>query len=333
MVRAVERLRLRDSLSSGKGKRDAQVEAIKDENFGTEDLCDDMEEMDLRWQMAMLTMRARRFLKNTGRKLTVNGNETIGFDKSKLECYNCHKRGYFSKECKALRNQDNKNKESSRMSKSELMILGYKTGLESVEEKIEFYKTNESIYFEDIKGLNVEIQIGEITIRELRKKLEIVQKEKDGIQLNVEIFEHVSKSLNKLIKCQIVNKCKKGLGYENYNVVPRPYTIKFMPTTPDLSFIGLDEFVNKPVVENYKAMSSEEEPKVVRKHDDAPIIEEWMSDDEEKNVSRPKNKKKIVRPSIIKKEFKKSKQQEKTARKTVKEVEHHRLNTHSLRGN
>ncbi|GKA25527.1 hypothetical protein Tco_0711636 [Tanacetum coccineum] len=39
---------------------------------------DDLEEMDLRWQMAMLTMRARRFLKNTGRKL--NGNETIGFD-------------------------------------------------------------------------------------------------------------------------------------------------------------------------------------------------------------------------------------------------------------
>ncbi|GJZ81541.1 hypothetical protein Tco_0646535 [Tanacetum coccineum] len=38
---------------------------------------DDLEEMDLRWQMAMLTMRARRFLKNTGRKLTVNGNETI----------------------------------------------------------------------------------------------------------------------------------------------------------------------------------------------------------------------------------------------------------------
>ncbi|GJW89363.1 hypothetical protein Tco_0164703 [Tanacetum coccineum] len=38
---------------------------------------DDMEEIDLRWQMAILTMRARRFLKNTGRKLTVNGNKTI----------------------------------------------------------------------------------------------------------------------------------------------------------------------------------------------------------------------------------------------------------------
>ncbi|GJZ27094.1 putative ribonuclease H-like domain-containing protein [Tanacetum coccineum] len=77
---------------------------------------DDIKEMDLRWQMAMLTMRARRFLKNTGRKLTVNGNETIGFDKSKVECYNFHKRGHFARECKSPRNQDNKNKESSRRS-------------------------------------------------------------------------------------------------------------------------------------------------------------------------------------------------------------------------
>ncbi|GJU80182.1 hypothetical protein Tco_1282547 [Tanacetum coccineum] len=77
---------------------------------------DDIKEMDLRWQMAMLTMRARRFLKNTRRKLTINSNETIGFDKSKVECYNCHKRRRFARECKAPRNQDNKNKESSRRS-------------------------------------------------------------------------------------------------------------------------------------------------------------------------------------------------------------------------
>ncbi|GKF72118.1 ribonuclease H-like domain-containing protein, partial [Tanacetum coccineum] len=73
-----------------------------------------MEEMDLRWQMAMLTIRARRFLKNIRRKLNVNVNKTINFDKSKVECYNFHKRGHFARECRAPRNQDNKNKESSR---------------------------------------------------------------------------------------------------------------------------------------------------------------------------------------------------------------------------
>ncbi|GJR41391.1 putative ribonuclease H-like domain-containing protein [Tanacetum coccineum] len=97
--------------------------------------------------------------------------------------------------------------------------------------------------------------------------------------------------------------------------------------------VGMNEFVNEPVVENCKAMSSEEEPKVVRKNNDAPIIEEWVSDDEEEDVSQPKTEKKTVRPSIVKKEFVKSKQQEKSTRKTVKQVEQHRQNTHSPRGN
>ncbi|GJU12172.1 ribonuclease H-like domain-containing protein [Tanacetum coccineum] len=265
----------------------------------------DMEEMDLRWKIAMLTIRARRFLKSTGRKLTVNGNETIGFDKSKVKCYNCHKKGHFAREYRAPRNQDNRNKESLRrsvpveISTSIALVSCDGLDLKSVEEKLEVYKANESIYLQDIKGLKFEIHLGEIAIRELKKNLEIVQKEKDGIQLNVDKFEHASKSLNKLIECQIVENCKKGLGYENYNAVPPPYTGNFMPPTPDLSFTGLDEFVNEPVVENCKTISSEKEPKVVRKNDDALCIEEWVSDDEEKDVSQPKIKKKTVRPSII----------------------------------
>ncbi|GKF76201.1 ribonuclease H-like domain-containing protein, partial [Tanacetum coccineum] len=64
--------------------------------------------------IAMLTMRARRFLKNTGRKLDMANKERIGFDKSKMECFNCHKRGHFAREYKAPRNQDSRNKEPTR---------------------------------------------------------------------------------------------------------------------------------------------------------------------------------------------------------------------------
>ncbi|GKF61169.1 ribonuclease H-like domain-containing protein [Tanacetum coccineum] len=70
--------------------------------------------MDLRWNIAMLTMRARRFLKNTRRKLDMSNKEIIRFDKTKVECYNCHKRGHFARECMALRNQDTRNREPTR---------------------------------------------------------------------------------------------------------------------------------------------------------------------------------------------------------------------------
>ncbi|GKG63308.1 ribonuclease H-like domain-containing protein, partial [Tanacetum coccineum] len=58
-----------------------------------------------------MTMRTRRLLKNTGRKLDMANKERIGFEKSKVECFNCHKRGHFTRECMAPRNQDSKNRE------------------------------------------------------------------------------------------------------------------------------------------------------------------------------------------------------------------------------
>nr|GEZ10961.1 hypothetical protein [Tanacetum cinerariifolium] len=62
---------------------------------------DDLEEIDLRWQMAMLTIRAKRFLQKTGRNLGDNRVTTMGFDMSKVECYNCHRKRHFARECKS----------------------------------------------------------------------------------------------------------------------------------------------------------------------------------------------------------------------------------------
>nr|GEU32757.1 hypothetical protein [Tanacetum cinerariifolium] len=132
---------------------------------------------------------------------------------------------------------------------------------------------------------------------ELRKKLEIVQREKDGIQLTVEKLKNASKSLNKLIDSQAVDNCKKGLGY---NAVPPHHTGLFMPPEPNVSYIGLEEFTSEPAVETLNAKTSKEAPKVVKKDNSASIIEDWKSDDKDKSVPQPKIEKKTVKPSVAK---------------------------------
>nr|GEV94027.1 hypothetical protein [Tanacetum cinerariifolium] len=62
---------------------------------------DDLEEIDLKWKMAMLIVRARIFLQRTRRNLGANGPTSMGFDMSKVECYNCHRKGHFARECRS----------------------------------------------------------------------------------------------------------------------------------------------------------------------------------------------------------------------------------------
>nr|GEX76621.1 hypothetical protein [Tanacetum cinerariifolium] len=262
---------------------------------------DDLKEMDLRWQMAMLTIRARRFLKNTGRKFTMNGNEIIRFENSKVECYNCHKRRHFARECRAPRSQETKHKESTRRTVP--------------------LETPASIALVSCDGLC---------------GYDWSDQEEES-PTNFALMAYSSTSS----KSKIVDRCKIGLGY---NVVPPPYTGYFMPPKLYLSFSGLKEFVNEPivsktivenlVVETNEAKANEDKPKVVRKNFSSPLIEDCIPDTEDEAESKPKIEKTTVKPSFAKIKFVKSKEHVKSPRKTiVGQGDQNRLNTHNPRGN
>ncbi|GKD41683.1 ribonuclease H-like domain-containing protein, partial [Tanacetum coccineum] len=114
------------------------VENPNDSNLLHQDLEqiheDNLEAMDLKWPLSLLSMRAKRYYQRIGKKIFINANDTAGYDKSKVECFNCHKMEHFSKECRAprskegqFRNQDNTRKQGNNedtSSKSMLAIDG-----------------------------------------------------------------------------------------------------------------------------------------------------------------------------------------------------------------
>nr|GEV13125.1 ribonuclease H-like domain-containing protein [Tanacetum cinerariifolium] len=134
--------------------------------------------MDLKWQVAMLTMRVKRFIKKTRRKLDLNGKETVGFDKTKVECYNFHRRGHFARECRAQRNQGNRNRDAptrnaqvDTSTTNALVVqdgIGYQMGLESLEAEIDVHEKNEAVYEEDIAFLKYDIRVKDLSIKDLK---------------------------------------------------------------------------------------------------------------------------------------------------------------------
>ncbi|GJS95314.1 ribonuclease H-like domain-containing protein [Tanacetum coccineum] len=66
---------------------------------------DDLEELDLRWQLAMFTVRVKKFIQRTRRNMDFKEKRHVSLDKSKIECYNCHRKGHFARECRSGRSQ------------------------------------------------------------------------------------------------------------------------------------------------------------------------------------------------------------------------------------
>nr|GFA17452.1 ribonuclease H-like domain-containing protein [Tanacetum cinerariifolium] len=88
-----------ESNSSDLQNSDSSVSKNKESSESIDE--DDIEDMDIKWNMALLSMRANRFWKKTGKKISIQGTNVAGFDKSKVKCFNCHKMGHFARECRA----------------------------------------------------------------------------------------------------------------------------------------------------------------------------------------------------------------------------------------
>ncbi|GKC35356.1 hypothetical protein Tco_1047740, partial [Tanacetum coccineum] len=204
------------------------------------------------------------------------------------------------------------------LNQSEFNLANYKRGLASVEERLVFYKKNEGMLYDQIAVLKRDASFNESEINALKIQIERLKKEKESNQFKFDNFENASKSLDKLIGSQISDNNRKGVGY---NAVAPPPTGLFAPPTIDLSSSGLKEFqqpefegyglrVNKSVCEN----SSNE----TKKNSDAPLIEEWVSDNEDEVKFPVVIEKKNVVPTIPKVDVVRLKQQEKSVRKTVR---------------
>ncbi|GJR38523.1 ribonuclease H-like domain-containing protein [Tanacetum coccineum] len=228
----------------------------------------DLEEMDLKWQVAMISMRMKKFYKKTGRKLQFDAKEPVGFDKTKVECYNCHKTGHFARECRTKGNQDSRrrdawnsgNKDGRRSGKQEdskalVTIDGEGVDWTSHSEEEEDY----ALMACNSSGSDTEHR-NKGHILKVLKKVEATisllitqgqleaQKEKEDLKAKVEKWHNSSKNLGKLLNTQMSANDKFGLGFvtaEGMHDVPLPMTGNYMPSRPDVE-IDYSQFTYGP---------------------------------------------------------------------------------------
>nr|GFA54906.1 hypothetical protein [Tanacetum cinerariifolium] len=222
---------------------------------------DDIKEMNIKWNMDLLSMRADRFWKNTGNKITIQGTDVAGFGKSKVECFNFHKMGHFARECRAPRSQDKGRRENYKQGSKEeepapkaLMAIdevGWDWSYMTNEEENHALVANEEAPTEfalmaksssssknEIRGLEFDVENKNNKIEHLMNELEQVKKEKEGLDSKLTGFESASKDIDTLLGSQRSSKNKEGLGYSAVSLPKK-----------DMSWTGLPEFADDTITD------------------------------------------------------------------------------------
>ncbi|GJR39125.1 ribonuclease H-like domain-containing protein [Tanacetum coccineum] len=106
-------------------------------------------------------------------------------------------------------------KQKEQLNKSNLEIIGYQLGLESLEARIVVHQKNEAIYEEDIAFSKYDVKVRDNSITELKNQLAEALREKDDLKLKLEKFETSSKKLTDLLNSQISVNNKTSIGFDN----------------------------------------------------------------------------------------------------------------------
>ncbi|KAI3759345.1 hypothetical protein L6452_07093 [Arctium lappa] len=199
---------------------------------------DDLEEMDIKWQMAMLSMRVKKFIKRAGRNnFSQRREDGAGFDKSKVECYKCHMKGHFARECRSGVSHNNHQQAqtgSFNQNRNSAQALVSQQGMgfdwsDQAEEAIQ----NQALMAEvsDLPTEKWEKNDLEIQLTKSREENEKLRGELAKVKLDVEKFSYPSKAMDSILKVQIHDKLKPGIGY---NTTPPPYNNNYIPPKSDL---------------------------------------------------------------------------------------------------
>ncbi|KAJ9539167.1 hypothetical protein OSB04_031900 [Centaurea solstitialis] len=187
---------------------------------------DDLEEMDIKWQMAMLTMRMKRFIRRTGRNnFEAKRGDQGGFENSKVRCYKCNELGHFARECKG--GPSNPQGTGSGSSQSSRF-----NNRENNTSSSQALVSQEGLGFDWSDQAEEAVQ-NQALMAEIRET-EIPSECEEGTGTakdDLEKFSKSSKALESILRAQVNDDLKRGIGYNN---TPPPYNQNYIPPTTDL---------------------------------------------------------------------------------------------------